>query len=575
MSTRLYLSKSEQQALWPTFEPHWLVAEHDGFVVLDKPVGIATISSDPRISHGFIERAQDYLSQRAEGPTKLYPVQRLDAETSGIMLAATHPKRAKDLSLAFENRNANKVYVAGVHTTSPQDFAKRQLEHHLHFSRGRSRVDDRRGKLARSSTEVISTHGDRCLLRLQPETGRTHQLRVQLAHEGAPIAGDGIYGTRVAPRMMLHAAALTLPSLGLSFESKLPASVESWLSDIHELPVDLMPSVEAAFRRRAHLADGSRATAFRCIHGAGDGLPGLYFDIYGRWGLLHVRSEACAARESEIVALLARYPFDGLYVKRRPKQANEMQSDEIASRAPKLPVVGEPAPERFEVWEDTVRFTVRMGAGMSTGIFVDQRKNRCWVREHARDKRVLNLFAYTCGFGAAALEGGASLVINVDASKNALKWGEANLVRYDTERWRNFSDDVFVYLRRAVRRGERFDIIVLDPPTYSTTKTTRFRSGKDWQGLIKITAPLLTRNGVLLCCSNDERMSMRQFRRHLQAGLEQASRDATFELRDRPPARDVRFHLSTDTPLRCVEARRSSTIRHAPRRGKSQKRRKI
>lgn len=555
MHTRLYLNANAQDVLWPRFKAAWLLSEHDGFVALDKPVGIASLGSDPQRRDGFLERAEDYLRERHGKGTKLYPVQRLDAETSGVMIAATHQTRAAELSKAFEKRAVRKTYIAGIHTATPHDFDDARLEHVVHFTRGRSQIDPKRGKPARCHSRLLQTHANRALLQLELETGRTHQLRVQLAHEGAPIAGDGLYGGQIAPRLMLHASALALDTAKIAVQSTRPREMDAWLHHDAdgELPEDLMPAVEAAFRRRFDLADGREATAFRCIHGAGDGLPGLYLDIYGTWGLLHLRSDACAKREPEILQTLAELPFQGLYIKRRPKQANRMGEDEVEERAPRDPIFGDAAPENFEVWEHDLPFQVSLAAGMSTGIFLDQRANRDWIRQRARNKRVLNLFSYTCGFGAAALAGGAKLVINVDASKNALQWAEANLQPYSKERWKNFADDVFVYLRRASRRGDQFDIIVVDPPTYATTKTSRFRSGKDWQGLVKASAALLAPGGVMLCCSNDERMSLGQFRKHLQLGLEGLKTPKPFRLRDRLPARDVRNSLSTEEPLRCVE----------------------
>ncbi len=569
---RPFVAGPARESIWPDFDPNWIHEEGEGFVVFAKPTGIATIAAAREDEDGLIERAQLYLRRHRIGVTTLHPVQRLDAETSGVLIAATNTASARRLTDAFASRKVEKTYVAAVQTSSSERLDGRWLEHNLQFSGGRSTVVPSGGKPARSHVRVLNRRADRTLLSLQLETGRTHQLRVQLAHEGAPIVGDGLYGGAPASRMMLHAHQLTIAEMGLSFCVEVPDGFASWLEGTNdsELPENLGPAIDAALRRRWHLRNGETATAFRCIHGAGDGLPGLYFDIYAEWGLVHIRSETCADREAEIVATLSELPLRGLYIKRRPRQANEMSPEEIAARAPEAPIVGEAAPNRFDVWEHDVRYRASLCAGMSTGLFVDQRRNRAWLRRAASGKRVLNLFSYTCGFAAAALRGGAREVINIDAAKSVLQWGEENLESYERSRWKNYPDDVFEYLRRAQRRDETFDIIVVDPPTYSTTKSSRFRSGKDWQQLVALAALLLTPRGLMLCCSNDERMSQEAFRKHVRAGLARHPATQRANVRDRRPAKDVRGHLGAGPQLKTVEVSFSSASKP---RTKGQKRR--
>ena len=556
-STRVrgpYLNDEARMAIWPTFDVRWIHEEKDGFVVFSKPVGLATVATRPELGDGLLERAQRYFENRDGHARKLFPVHRLDAETSGLLIAATNPTRARELSAAFSTGSIDKKYVAVVRENDPTRLDGRILEHRLVYRDGKSLVVPTGGKLARSTVDVVKTKQDKALLSLRLETGRTHQLRVQLAHEGAPIAGDVIYSNVMAPRLMLHASLLRIDKLG-TFASKLPSDLSAWFDGETNasLPPKFGTTIEAALRRRWHLRDGSKTTAFRCIHGHGDGLPGLDFDLYGEWGLIHIRSEECARRESEILTELSKLPLRGLYIIRRPRQASRMSSGEIADRAPSEPIGGEAAPKRFAAWEGDVCYRVSLGAGMSTGLFLDQRRNRNWIRNVAAGKRVLNLFSYTCGFSAAALQGNAREVISIDASKSALKWGEENLNGYDRSRWRNYSDDVFVYLRRAERRGEQFDIIVVDPPTYATTKSSRFRSGKDWCKLVALVAPLLRSGGILLCCSNDERMTQRAFRKHVRTGLASISNQITMKLRDRSTYRDVCGQSGAEAQLKTIE----------------------
>src|SRR5437588_11061625 len=120
--------------------------------------------------------------------------------------------------------------------------------------------------------------------------------------------------------------------------------------------------------------------------------------------------------------------------------------------------------------EHHLKFGIDFGAGYSVGLFIDQRENRRFVRQ-SKPKRMLNCFAYTCSFSVAAASAGAQTV-NVDLSKKSLARGRQNfeLNALSTEGHKFIADDVRPVMRRLARRGEKFDMIILDPPTFSRTK---------------------------------------------------------------------------------------------------------
>jgi 23S rRNA (cytosine1962-C5)-methyltransferase len=126
--------------------------------------------------------------------------------------------------------------------------------------------------------------------------------------------------------------------------------------------------------------------------------------------------------------------------------------------------------------ERHLKFEIDFGAGYSVGLFVDQRENRTYVRK-LKPKRVLNCFAYTCSFSVAAAAAGAS-TMNIDLSKKSLTRGRANfgLNQLPVLGHQFIVDDVMAVLPRLARRDEKFDAIILDPPTFSTN-----RHGKDFQ----------------------------------------------------------------------------------------------
>ncbi|MEO0326507.1 MAG: class I SAM-dependent methyltransferase, partial [Myxococcota bacterium] len=262
---------------------------------------------------------------------------------------------------------------------------------------------------------------------------------------------------------------------------------------------------------------------------------------FDRWAVLHDYGGAPAALPAALVAR----GFAGVYLKRRPKKASDAEAGALA---PPEPVAGVPAPASLLVAEEGLRFALRLGEGLSPGLFLDQRGARRRVRAAAEGRRVLNLFAFTGPFTVAAQAGGAAEVTSVDVSKPALARLRDNASSNDLEAGTVVQDDAFAYLDRAARRGTRWDLVICDPPTFATTMTRRWTSGRGWVELarrcLEVTAP----GGIALLSSNDRRMSRQAFRRHVHEGARAAGRELT-GLRELPSERDVRppFGLEAST----------------------------
>ncbi|MFT5359028.1 MAG: 23S rRNA (cytosine1962-C5)-methyltransferase, partial [Polyangiales bacterium] len=405
--------------LFPAFRDDWVLHHGGGLLVLDKPVHVPAQAPDGE-DDDLPSRAKAHL-----GLSYLGVHQRLDAATSGVLAYTTDPERNKDFADDLER--AEKHYIACVDSFKGQGG---RLEHWLAPRPGGGSVvsskNDSRAKLAVTHVEVLRRQGERTLLRLRIETGRTHQIRVQLAERGSPIAGDVLYGTNANTpgRLLLHAESLTVA--GKTFVSAVPPSFDAFLRGES---ADLVALVRIAAQRRFVLARSPDTTAFRLFHGEAEGAPGVSIDVYGKHLLLHLRSEEAHAQEPKIAEALRAFSgeFSGLYVKRRPKQANEKSGDK-RELAPPDPLWGE-ATDGFEVRENGLGYDIELSRGLSTGIFLDQRRARNRVREQSSGARVLNLFAYTCPFGVAAAAGGAREVINVDSSATALGRGKKNFER--------------------------------------------------------------------------------------------------------------------------------------------------
>jgi len=155
------------------------------------------------------------------------------------------------------------------------------------------------------------------------------------------------------------------------------------------------------------------------------------------------------------------------------------------------------------VTERHLKFGIDFGAGYSVGLFADQRENRSYVRKIA-PKRLLNCFAYTCSFSVAATSVGAKTV-NVDLSKKSLARGRENfsLNSLPSNDHQFIADDVFTVLPRLARKGEKFDAIILDPPTFSRSRRGKaFHVEHDFEKLLLLALELTERDGCILLSTN-------------------------------------------------------------------------
>lgn len=306
----------------------------------------------------------------------------------------------------------------------------------------------------------------------------------------------------------------------------------------YTLRVQDVSQLRSLLTRRAHLgAQGT--TVYRAAHTTETG--GLFaLDVAGDAGVLSLYAPLDPAQEQALAAACGEAAgLGGVYLKRRPLEARHAANVAREWLSPPEPVWGE---ERAEVTalEAGVPFIIRPGADLSTGLFSDARPARAYVRTSA-PARVLNTFAYTCGFGLMARLGGAEVVKNVDLSRKVLAWGQENyalsaLSAPDTD---FLYGDVFEWLTRLQRRREHFDLVILDPPSFARGRSGVWRGEKDYARLSALAAGVTAPGGRVLALLNHAGVSEAAFEQMLGAGLAQAGRAG------RP---DVRLAAGEDYP---------------------------
>jgi 23S rRNA (cytosine1962-C5)-methyltransferase len=289
--------------------------------------------------------------------------------------------------------------------------------------------------------------------------------------------------------------------------------------------------IDAALQRRAALLQDAGTTAYRVLHGAIDGTPGLVLERFGDVLIAQLHEgrlepgEDGARRVCEAAA--ERLVVRSVYRKRFPRDRQAAESLEAEHRDP-TPWIGTPCEPQITVLERGIRFFVRPYDGFGVGLFLDQRANRLRVRQLAAGRRVLNLFAYTCGFSVAAALGGAASTVSVDSHKRFLEWGRQNFGANELplEPHRFVYSEAFDYFARARRQHRGFELIVIDPPTFARSKRSRrvFSLEQHLPALVAEAMSLLERGGWMVLSTNHRGTSRARLEQALESAAERGGR---------------------------------------------------
>ncbi|MGI6154733.1 MAG: class I SAM-dependent rRNA methyltransferase [Enterococcus sp.] len=271
--------------------------------------------------------------------------------------------------------------------------------------------------------------------------------------------------------------------------------------------------IQAKQKRQMYYQETS-TTAFRLFNGEGDGLGGLTIDLYERYVVFSWYNETLITKKDLILqAFQAVFPeVIGAYEKNR-FPGNQPESQWI---------FGEKAPEPLLIKENNVTYATYLDEGLMTGIFLDQKEVRgALVDGLAIGKRVLNMFSYTGAFSVAAAMGGALETTSVDLAKRSLdKTREQFLVNgIDPETQKIYVMDTFDYFKYAKKKGQTFDLIVLDPPSFARNKKKTFSVAKNYGELIEDSLDLIEEKGTIIASTNAANLSIQQFSQIIEKAM--------------------------------------------------------
>lgn len=277
--------------------------------------------------------------------------------------------------------------------------------------------------------------------------------------------------------------------------------------------------VAYGLRRSIGVAGREDSDTYRLVHGEGDCLPGLVVDVYGHTAVMQAHSVGMHLARHEIASALVKVTggevFNVYYKSETtlPFKADLGQENGF--------IVGGSTDN--VATENGLKFHIDWLKGQKTGFFVDQRDNRALLERYARGRSVLNMFCYTGGFSVYALRGGAELVHSVDSSAKAVDLTRANVALNfpgDT-RHEAYAEDAFKYLDAM---GQRYDLIVLDPPAFAKHRDALRQALKGYTRLNAKAFEKIRPGGILFTFSCSQVVTKDQFRMAVFTAAAQSKR---------------------------------------------------
>jgi 23S rRNA (cytosine1962-C5)-methyltransferase len=274
--------------------------------------------------------------------------------------------------------------------------------------------------------------------------------------------------------------------------------------------------LRAALDRRLAVLDLERTNAFRWVHGEADLLPGIHTDFYADTAVIRFDGEGARAFYEPLEERLRQAAGDRLLIRT------------VLDRAARSPASTN---DEREVLENGLRFVVDLAHAQKGGLFLDQRENRLLVAERARAASVLNLFGYTGGFSLHSAAAGALRTDTVDIAAAAIETARRNfrLNLFPLADAKFHAIDAFDFLNGAIKRGDHWDIVVSDPPSFAPRRDAVPAALKAYRRLHSLAASVTTPGGLLCAASCSSHVSKDDFLASIQDGAAQAGRKWVLE----------------------------------------------
>ena len=294
---------------------------------------------------------------------------------------------------------------------------------------------------------------------------------------------------------------------------------------------------------------------YRLIHGSADRWKGLYVDRLGDYLLIQSAQSLTKKQKEETQELQHKLKLKGIYFKKLNRRIQKTSSKDST---PQL-ISGIKAPESFEALELKIHYILSFEQGYSTGLFLDMRDNRQRLLTNHIEPgfsifdrsigipSVLNTFSYTCSLSLCAAKTGAATT-SIDLSKKYLDWGKENfkLNNLNPKNHNFIYGDTFDWMKRLKKKGMLYDLVIIDPPTFSRSKTSGlFQTKKHYEMLANAASHLVIKNGILLACCNTSTFSLSNFKSNVRYGVFKGGRKIIQSVHSKQP---LDFPTSQEEP---------------------------
>lgn len=363
--------------------------------------------------------------------------------------------------------------------------------------------------------------------------------------EGEPADGDEV-------DLVSHGGNFVARGLYNS-QSKINVRLYSWTEGT-ALDADFFRDRLARAVRLRHdtLKLNAPDAGYRVCFSESDYLSGMVVDRYGDWLTVQFTALGIARRREQIVAALRELLNPkGIYL-RTEKGVGKLEGVELHDQL----LWGEPPPPDLAIAENGMRFLVNLTEGQKTGYYLDQRDNRLAVARLCPGKRMLDAFCYSAGFGLYAARAGAAEVLCLDASEPALDLARRNAELNSLSNMTFEKADVFNHLGTLAASGQKFDVVVLDPPKFARNRAAVPDALKGYRRLHQLAMKLLAPDGVLVSCCCTGLITMLDLEELLAQIAVEAKRDVQIvERRGPAPDHPVAVTCRESGYLKCLISR--------------------
>lgn len=274
-----------------------------------------------------------------------------------------------------------------------------------------------------------------------------------------------------------------------------------------------------AINKRTKFFNNPSTTAFRVFNSEGDGIGGLVIEYFDGYYVINWYSKGIYKFKDEIINSLKQLvEFKGIYQKKRFNEDGKyIEQDDF--------IIGVRAEDPILVKENGVNFAIYLNDGAMVGVFLDQRQVRKTIKDkYSKDKTVVNLFSYTGAFSVFAALGGAKSTLSVDLANRSLPKTieQFSINNIDLQNQEIVVEDVFNYFKYAVKKELKFELVILDPPSFAKSKKFKFSAHNDYKDILKQAIAITEDQGVIVASTNCSSLNMDKFKEFINDAFKES-----------------------------------------------------